>query len=157
MAEETPNQGDKEIELLKYNHQGLHEALWNNHKVAWQVTSIFVPVLFAMLGYLVNGYSDFSKFQVVMGFLVTEGLLFIWLLIMRIFEHYNEKRKEKLGEIENRLNELVPGINFQLADLPFRQIPKKLKFSPTNIYHILFGLYSILNLGFLLAKLTSGW
>jgi hypothetical protein len=156
MAEETSNRGDNEIGLLKYNHQGLHEAFWNNHKVAWQVTSIFIPVLFAMLGYLVNGYDGFSKFQVLMGFLVTEGLLFIWLLIMRIFEHYNDTRRTKLKQIEDRLHELIPAVDFELYKLHYGEVPREFKFSPTNIYYILFVLYTILNLGFLLAKLLSG-
>lgn len=29
-----------EIDLLKFNYENLHEAVWNNHKAAWTVTSV---------------------------------------------------------------------------------------------------------------------
>lgn len=145
----------REIELLTYNHKSLHDGIWSNHRVTWLVTSIFVPVLFAMLGYLIREYQTLSEFQVVMGFLVTEGLLFIWYLVMRIFMHYNIVRRQKLVEIEDRLNELVPEAKFKLYRLSYRKVPSELKFSPRMIYDILFWLYSALNLGFLLFKFVA--
>ena len=147
---------DREIELLTYNHKSLHDSIWGNHRVSWLVTSIFIPVLFAMLGYLVREYDSLSTFQVVMAFLVTEGLAFIWLLIMRIFDHYNEVRRGKLQEIEVKLGELVPEAKFKLYTLEgYKQVPEELKVSPHRIYHILFWLYTALNLGFLLTKLVE--
>jgi hypothetical protein len=155
MAEVTSTPSDREIELLELNHKGLHDSLWECHKVAWQVTSIFIPVLFAILGYLVKDYNTYSKFQVIMGFLVTEGLLLVWILIMRILEHYNNKRKERLEVIENRLNELVPHAGFKMDTLEFGQQPLKFRFSPMNIYYILLGVFTALNLAFLLYKLVA--
>ena len=92
------------LELLKVNYNNLHESIWNNFRFSWIVTSIFIPVLFAMLGFLVKEYDDVSKMQALMGFFVVESLLIIWLLIMRIFEHYNRVIFNKLKVIENRFN-----------------------------------------------------
>ena len=50
-----------ELELLKVNYNNLHESTWNNHRFAWIVVSISIPVLFAMLGFLVKEYDDISK------------------------------------------------------------------------------------------------
>jgi uncharacterized protein YndB with AHSA1/START domain len=151
----TPEKSADEISLLKSNHASLHDAFWNNHKVAWQVTSIFIPVLFAMLGYLVKGDGNFSRFQALMGFLVMEGLLFIWLLIMRIFEYYNDIRRTKLREIEDRLYDSMPAADFELYNLHYSDSPWKLRFSPMTIYYTLFGVYTALNLAFLLYKFVS--
>jgi hypothetical protein len=103
---------DKAIDLLKFNYENLHEAVWNNHKVTWIATSIFIPILFAMLGYQCKEYSDFLEFQVLMGFFIFELLLFIWFSIMRILEHYNKIRFEKLKEIEDRFNREIKNIDF---------------------------------------------
>ena len=102
------------IDLLKFNYQNLHEGIWNNHKIAWTVTSIFMPVLFAMLGYLAREYSVLSRLQTTIGFGVTESLLIIWLLIMRTFEHYNRIRLRRLKEIENRFNKMIEDIDFPM-------------------------------------------
>lgn len=146
---------DREIELLKLNHTSLHDSIWGNHRISWMVTSIFVPVLFAMLGYLIREYDSLSNLQAVLGFLVTEGLLVIWLLIMRIFVHYNEARRRKLKKIEKRLNELVEGLDFKLYRLKYNEVPREFKFSPRRIYYILFWLYTGLNVIFLVAKLVG--
>ena len=144
------------LDLLKVNYNNLHESMWNNHRVAWIVTSIFIPVLFAMLGYLVREYDVISKAQAMMGFLVTEVLLIIWLLVMRIFEHYNDVRRAKLKQIENRFNEMIKGLDFSQYNLDYKQKPKELKFSPMIIYYILFGIYTELNIGLLVVKFLTG-
>jgi hypothetical protein len=148
---------DKDIlDLWQFNYRNLHESIWNNHRLAWIVTSIFIPVLFAMLGYLVREYDVILKAQVVMGFLVTEVLLIIWLLVMRIFEHYNNVRRAKLKQIENRFNEMIKDLNFSQYNLDYKQKPKEFKFSPMIIYYILFGIYTELNIGLLVVKFLTG-
>lgn len=148
---------DKDIlDLWQFNYRNLHESIWNNHRLAWIVTSIFIPVLFAMLGYLVREYDVISKAQVVMGFLVTEVLLIIWLLVMRIFEHYNDVRRAKLKQIENRFNEMIKDLDFSQYNLDYKQKPKEFKFSPMIIYYILFGIYTELNIGLLVVKFLTG-
>ena len=154
MAEEKSSV-EREIELLKLNHTSLHDSIWGNHRVSWLVTSIFIPVLFAMLGYLVREYDSLSNLQAVLGFLVTEGLLVIWVLVMRIFVHYNETRLKKLKSIEDCLNELVGEADFALYNLDYNEEPWALKFSPQRIYYILFWLYTALNIVLLVSKLAE--
>jgi len=144
------------LDLLKVNYNNLHESMWNNHRVAWIVTSIFIPVLFAMLGYLVREYDVISEAQAVMGFLVVESLLIIWLLIMRIFWHYNNVRRAKLKQIEYRFNEMIKGLDFSQYNLDYKQKPKEFKFSPVIIYYIFSGVYTALNIGLLVTKFLTG-
>jgi hypothetical protein len=101
------NMKERDIELLKFNYKNLHGSIWNNHKVSWVVTSIFIPILFGVQGYLIREYCVFSNIQVIMGVFVTELLLIIWLLIMWTFKHYNDLRKERLTEIEDIFNKEI--------------------------------------------------
>jgi heme/copper-type cytochrome/quinol oxidase subunit 2 len=143
------------LELLKINYNNLSEAVWNNYRFAWIVTSIFIPVLFAMLGFLVKEYDDVSKSQALMGFFVVESLLVIWLLIMRIFEHYNKVRLKKLKEIEGMFNEITGDIKFEHYNLSYKQKPLELKLSPRIIYYTLAGIYTALSVGFVVTKYIS--
>jgi hypothetical protein len=118
------------LDLLKVNYNNLHESMWNNHRVAWIVTSIFIPVLFAMLGYLVKEYDVISKAQAVMGFLVVESLLIVWLLIMSIFWHYNNVRRAKLKQIEYRFNEMIKDISFSQYNLGIDKSQQNLSSHP---------------------------
>jgi hypothetical protein len=52
---------DKNLELLKFSYSKLHESLWESHKVAWTITSIFMPVIFALQGYLSKEYVFSTK------------------------------------------------------------------------------------------------
>ena len=140
------------IDLLKFNYQNLHEGVWNNHKVAWTVTSIFVPVLFAMLGYLAREYFVLSRLQTAIGFSVTESLLIIWLLIMRTFEHYNRIRFGRLKEIENRFNKMIEDIDFSQYNLDYAEKSRRLRFSPMRIYYTFFSIYTSLNIVLLGSK-----
>jgi hypothetical protein len=144
-----------EIDLLKFNYENLHEAVWNNHKAAWIVTSIFVPILFIMLGHQGSGYYDFSEFQVLIGFFILELLLIIWFSIMRILDHYNKIRFEKLKEIEDRFREIT-NIDFSQYKLSYREKPREFKFSPMTIYWFgIFWGYTAINVTLLVAKLLG--
>jgi hypothetical protein len=145
---------DKAIDFLKFNYENLHEAVWNNHKAAWMVTSIFIPILFAMLGY--QGYYGFSKFQVLIGFFILELLLIIWFSIMRILEHYNKIRFERLRKIEGIFNREIKNIDFSQYKLPYREKRKEFKFSPMTIYWFgIFWGYTAINVTLLIAKLLG--
>jgi|LGVF01.1.fsa_nt_gb hypothetical protein len=107
MAGRTPN--DPDIDLLKFNYKNLHESVWECHKASWLVTSIFIPIIFAMQGYFIRDYfsalnmsaTGMSTFHVLMGAVVILSLAFVWWLIMRIFSKYNKSRMNRLKEIEN--------------------------------------------------------
>jgi len=145
--EERGLRRDDNLDLLKFNYEKLHESVWNNHKISWTVTSIFIPVLFAVQGYFVKEYYTLQDFQIVLGVVGMEFLLFIWLMIMRIFRHYNDARRDQLKEIEKIFaDNLSLGIGFKLYDeLDYKENWKKLYFSPMTIYHIFFWAHTAIN------------
>lgn len=103
---------DQDIDLLKFNYKNLHESVWECHKASWIVTSIFVPIIFAMQGYFIKycfsalntPTTGISIVQVLMGAFVIQSLVVVWWLIMRIFSRYNEVRMKRLKDIENIFN-----------------------------------------------------
>ena len=40
------NISDKELSLLKFNYEKIHESVWENHKISWTVTAIFLTAIF---------------------------------------------------------------------------------------------------------------
>jgi len=168
------NMKDRDVELLKFNYKNLHESIWNNHKISWVVTSIFIPVLFGVQGYLVREFYVFSKLQVIMGVFVTELLLIIWLLIMWTFRHYNILRIERLKEIEDLFNkEISKEISdffkykkgFNQYKLGYgkpkqnnnkeicKEISDKIMLSFMEIYYMIFLMFTSLNVILLGAKI----
>ena len=144
---------DKAIDLLKFNYENLHEAVWNNHKASWVVTSIFIPILSTMLGYQV--YYVFSKFQVLIGFFILESLLIIWFSTMRVFKHYNAIRFERLKEIEDIFNKEIKNIGFSQYKLHYREKRKEFTLSPMTVYWFVFCAYTAINVTLLIAKLLD--
>lgn len=134
----------KDIELLKFNYRNLHESVWDAHRTAWTVTSIFIPVLFTIQGYLIKEFDKLLTFQVIVVTVIAEIFMFIWWLIMRMLRHYNDVRIERLREIEQIIdNQLNNNRLFRQYSLNYKQIPKKLKISPKNIYRIILLVYTI--------------
>jgi len=94
---------EENLELLKFNYRNLHESLWESHKVAWTVTGLFIPVVFALQGYLAKEYVLSTKpivRELVAGVVISELLLLIWRLMIWVLEHYNEQRLDRLRAIE---------------------------------------------------------
>lgn len=99
---------EHDIDLLIFNYENLHQSIWENHKISWIVTSIFIPLIFAMQGYFVKDYfsalntltSEASTIQVFMGAFIIQSLALVWWMIMKIFARYNEVRINRLREIE---------------------------------------------------------
>ena len=148
---------DRQVELLKQNHKSLHDAVWGNHRASWMVTSIFIPVLFAMFGFLVKEYNGdgYTNLQAVMAFLAMEGLLLVWYAIMLIFDHYNDVRREQLYKIEDKLKELVPDADFNIYRLDYDKTTKWYQIPMGYIYLALACFYTVLNAAFLVAKLVG--
>lgn len=108
---------DKNLELLKFSYSKLHESLWESHKVAWTITSIFIPVIFALQGYLAKEYVFSTKQPIweipakpsilpsVFGAFMIELLLLFWRAMLWMLEHYNRHRTRKLRHIENAFAE----------------------------------------------------
>jgi hypothetical protein len=94
---------EKYIEILTLNYENLHKSLWENHKVSWTVTGLFLPLLFGLQGYLIKEYASLagSAYQIIGGVFVIESLVVVWWLMMQLFSKYNRKRRNRLKEIEN--------------------------------------------------------
>ena len=108
----------EEIALLKFNYEKLHESVWENHKISWTVTSLYLPLLFAQDGLLVNLLFDKpDEFEHLEEFIVVGSVgivivTFIWWLILWMFSKYNDHRRDRLKLIEGLLseNEIMPDI-----------------------------------------------
>jgi len=133
---------DDNLDLLKFNYEKLHESIRDNHKTAWTVTSIYIPVIFAVEALFVEKYVELGKefLQVMVGVIGMEFLLLILIFIMRIFDYYNDVRRERLKEIEYIFDKkLSQGIGFKQYSLDYSEKWKKLYFSAMTIYLIFFG------------------
>jgi hypothetical protein len=98
---------NEEKELLKFNYEKLHNSIWENHKISWTVTAIFLTAIFGFQTFIIKDYfSATVKYpsQVYMAVLIIEGLVFIWLIIMQCFRSYNSIRFYRLRQIEDILS-----------------------------------------------------
>lgn len=96
---------------MKYDYDKIHSSLWENHKVTWTASSLFIPIIFTLEGYFLQQY--FEKFgeypslkQIlifVFGALLIQSLAIIWYFIMSSFHDLNENRIERLKKIEDNL------------------------------------------------------
>jgi len=108
----------EEIALLKFNYEKLHESVWENHKISWTVTSLYLPLIFAAEGLLVkllfekpDEFEHLEEF-IVVGAVGIVIVTFIWWLILWMFSKYNDHRRDRLKLIEGLLseNEIMPDI-----------------------------------------------
>ena len=53
---------DKQLEILMSNYNNLHQSVWEAHKVAWQVTQIFMTVISAGIVILLDTKKGEDKF-----------------------------------------------------------------------------------------------
>ena len=142
-----PSKGkDQGLELLKLNYQNLHSAVWEGHKVAWTITGIFLPALFALQGYLIKQYHTVSPLQVTMGAFITELLVYVWWRFMRMLRHYNWIRRNKLRKIERVFSRQV--------NMSFEQhrLNRKNKYSAMLVYKLVFVLFTAMNICLVLRK-----
>lgn len=96
----------RDIELLKFNYEKLHQSIWDSHKTSWTVSSIFLTATFALQGFVVKDYFSGKgehPFQVVLAAIIIEVLSLTWWSIMFCFRAYNKFRLYRLKEIENIL------------------------------------------------------
>lgn len=95
------------IEILTLNYENLHKSLWENHKVSWTVTGLFLPLLFGLQGYIMKEYANLagSPYQIIGSVVVIESLVVVWWMMMQLFYKYNHKRRDRLKEIEELFGE----------------------------------------------------
>lgn len=102
----SPNDEAKNKEylsLLKSNYENLHKSVWEAHGVAWKMTSIFVPVIFGSLGYLIQ-FKDPRLSQVFFGAVVIIAVVWFWYRMLCVLDSYNSVRIKHLRKIEAYLN-----------------------------------------------------
>ena len=98
------NQKDKEdnkiskecLELMRFNYENLDRAVWKAHQMSWFMTSIFVPLIFAVLGYLLKEFHKIGTFSIVAGATVVIGVTWFWYAFTRILAGYNSQRFKQL-------------------------------------------------------------
>jgi|GEM_PF-1605704 len=166
---------DKNLELLKFSYSKLHESLWESHKVAWTITSIFIPVIFALQGYLAKEYVFSTKQPIweilpakpsilapVFGVFMIELLLLFWRAMLWMLEHYNRHRVRKLRHIEDAFAEEFrqeggsvdqSQLVRQFGGFSYkRKIFRKTKISWNSIYNLIVVLITIINIVFITSR-----
>lgn len=98
---------DEERQLLKFNYEKIHESVWENHKISWTVTAIFLTAIFGFQTFIIKDYFSAEEriwIQVFIAATIIEGLVLIWILIMHCFRSYNLIRFYRLKQIEEILS-----------------------------------------------------
>jgi len=98
---------DDERELLKFNYEKIHESVWENHKISWTVSAIFLTAIFGFQTFIIKDYFSAEEkiwTQVLIAVLIIEGLVLIWFLVMQCFRSYNLTRFYRLRQIEEILS-----------------------------------------------------
>jgi hypothetical protein len=96
------------LELMRFNYENLDRAVWKAHQMSWFMTSIFVPLIFAVLGYLLKEFKTIGVFGVVAGSIVVIGVTWFWYAYTRILAGYNIERFKKLKKLEEKFDEYYP-------------------------------------------------
>lgn len=96
------------LSLMRFNYENLDRAVWKAHQMSWFMTSIFVPLIFAGLGYLLKEFNEVGVFSIVAGSIVVIGVTRFWYAFTRILAGYNSRRFEQLKELEEKFDEYYP-------------------------------------------------
>lgn len=145
--------GNNKLDLLKFEYENLHRSVWDCHKAAWQATSIIIPILFTLEGFLIKSYNDLSLFQTIMGIAVTWFLVATWRLMMHMFAYYNKIRYFRLGKIEDEISKIVDDKDLiKYYKILHKKIKKK-TLSWSFLYNLIFLLITILNFSLLIFKI----
>ena len=100
---------DKEcLSLMRFNYENLDRAVWKAHQMSWVMTSIFVPIIFTGLGYLLKEFDKIGVFSIVAGSIVAIGVTWFWYAFTRILAGYNIQRFEQLRALEKKFDEYFP-------------------------------------------------
>ena len=106
--ERNSNFSEKHLQLMRFNYENLDRAVWKAHQFSWFMTSIFVPVIFGGLGYLLKELDEISTVGVIMGATVVVGVTWFWYAITRILAGYNSRRFKQLVKLEEMFDKYYP-------------------------------------------------
>ena len=96
------------LSLMRFNYENLDRAVWKAHQMSWFMTSIFVPLIFAGLGYLLKELDDIGVYGFVAGAIVVIGVTWFWYAFTRILAEYNKKRFRQLRKLEEMFDKYYP-------------------------------------------------
>jgi len=82
----------------------LHESVQNSHKFSWTMTSIFIPIAFGSMAFLVKHSCDLDIWQLAIGTIGIEGMLLFWVCMIKFLEQCNKVRFELLKKIETHIS-----------------------------------------------------
>lgn len=160
---------DKQLEILMSNYNNLHQSFWDAHKVALQVTQIFMTVISAGIVILLDTKKGEDKFTLLIVTISMELIVIVWWLFMRMLKGYNDSRRIRLKDIEQDINDsikketgssskkkwLIQYSSKEQGGLEYKKPWYNLQFSSTIIYHFIFAAYNSILLTILLNKLQK--
>ena len=111
------------LELMRFNYENLDRAVWKAHHFSWFMTSLFIPSIFAGLGYMLKELDDIGVFSVVAGSIVVMGITWFWYAFTRILAGYNSRRFKQLIKLEEMFDRYYP-TGFMRKDKQFVQYRK---------------------------------
>ena len=93
----------EELTFLKEEYEKIHNAFWECHKIYWQMTSIFLPIILGA-GTLVIESIDISE-PIILFFIwiIVISLLTFWFLVTKYLRSWNHTRSKRLRYIEHCL------------------------------------------------------
>lgn len=105
----TGPMAEKETILLE-RYKLLHEATQEAHKYAWQMTSIFVPIIGGAIGFVLKSYPA-SRLRHVLFLVIILVLVWFWKAVLMFLDHCNGIRRTLPCKIEDELREEC-GVDF---------------------------------------------
>lgn len=137
------NNVSDELALMRFNYENLDRAVWKAHQMSWFMTSIFVPLIFAGLGYLLKELDDIGVFGVIAGAIVVIGVTWFWYAFTRILAGYNKQRFKQLRKIEDMFDKYYPEelVQKEKQFVQYRSSPeqrRKLRFKNVTLWFAIF-------------------
>jgi hypothetical protein len=126
---ETHRDVDREyLDLLKQNYDNLHKSVWEAHRVSWVMTGIFIPILFAVIGFFIRDFGSLAGRHIFIGALVSIVVVWFWYGMLYILDRYNKTRIDQLKKIEKTLGTYYskqPLKDFDQGGVRFKQYTLK--------------------------------
>jgi len=101
MPENNGKEAGETLDLLKYNYDNLHKAVWDAHKISWTMTGIYVPIISTAIGYLVKMFNAMDVAMVVITAAMIGAVVWFWYGMIHVLSKYNFDRFKRLEEIED--------------------------------------------------------
>lgn len=151
---------DSTLDLLKFNYQNLHNAVWQSHKVAWTMNGFFISAIFALMGYLTKAHfrASITPEEFIGGLVISEILVLFWWLMIGMLELYNRQRIVKLRQIERAFAgyaKCEPDLVQHYGGFSYRRRGKLIAVSWNWIYKTIAILITVVNV-LLLTHLWKG-